>query len=124
MKTKAILIDATTKRVSLVEISGDLNEYYRLIGCDTFTTVNIGNGDAIFVDDEGLLKGEVTEAFTFKDQLLCGNGLIVGSDAEGEAKDAKISLEDVKKLVKFPPDGWKLNADTHDKLLKWTVTTF
>jgi len=34
---KAYLIDPFTKTISMVEYSGDYNEIYKLIECDTFT---------------------------------------------------------------------------------------
>jgi hypothetical protein len=52
---RAILLDAKTRTVSEVDYDGDYKSIYGLIGCQCFTVVQLGNGDDLYVDDEGLL---------------------------------------------------------------------
>jgi hypothetical protein len=54
------------------------------------------------VDDEGLLKPQ--EGFFIYEgyrQPLAGNGLVLGTDEEGESVDPKMTLEELKSRVTF-----------------------
>jgi hypothetical protein len=70
------------------------------IGQSPFTLVEIGNGDVIYVDDEGLLK-PLDWFFAIKGahQPFAGCGLVLGSNDEGEAVSAGIALQDLKRRV-------------------------
>jgi hypothetical protein len=100
---KAILIDPFKRTITEVDYSGDWRQIGALIGCDVFTVANIGDDD-IYVDDEGLLKDPSEMAF-FKHenypQPLCGRGLVMSVDDEGETIAAKSTLEEVKNAVTF-----------------------
>jgi hypothetical protein len=107
---KAILIDPFACTVTEVEHdAGNYREIYRLIShpahhVDLFTTACthlLPPGDAVFVDDEGLLKG-ATAHFTFGGEPLAGKGLILGSDSMGETAAPRITLEQAKAMVEFP----------------------
>jgi hypothetical protein len=101
---KAILIDVENREVKMVEVEKGIHAIYEKINCDCFTVVSLENEDAIFIDDEGLLKLSETSKFFFIEgyhQPLAGNGLILGTDEEGESVDAKSSLEDIKNRVRF-----------------------
>ncbi len=100
---KAILIDSINKEVKEVEIGKGIDEMYKFLQCDCFTIASyLDNEDAIFVDDEGLLK-EQDNFFTFEGahQPFAGNGLIMGCDEMGESEDCKVSYNEVKNKVKF-----------------------
>ena len=73
------------------------------IGCDFFDVVRLSDGDAIFVDDMGLCRRGVQGAFNLKgyDQPLIGNGLVIGSNWEGESKEPVISKKDLTGLIQF-----------------------
>lgn len=100
---RAILIDPFKHSITEVEYSGNYQDIYNLIDCDTFTIAPITHrGDAIFVDDEGLFKPE--QAFFKHDgypQPLAGKGLILGCDEEGETVEPTISLADTVAAVRF-----------------------
>lgn len=101
---KAILIDASAKTVTEVTLEDDHKEISKHIGCRTFTLgADIGEKDCVYVDDEGLLDD--SNAFFFLPTLhqpFAGNGLILGIDYNtGESQDTSISLEAVKRSVKF-----------------------
>src|SRR5262245_54398578 len=70
------------------------------IGQSPFTLVEIGDGDVIYVDDEGLLK-PLDWFFAVKGghQPFAGCGLVLGSDDEGEAVAATIALQDLKRRI-------------------------
>jgi hypothetical protein len=69
-------------------------------GQSPFTIVEIGGGDVIYVDDEGLLK-PLDWFFAVKGghQPFGGCGLVLGSNEEGESVSAKIALHDLKRRV-------------------------
>ena len=103
---KAILINSNAQTVTLVDVNPKnfLDDAHRLIDCDCFCLGGeLDNGDHCLVDDEGLLKGK---RFFFKwegypHNPLAGNGLVCGSDRNGETVDVKTSLEAIKAKVSF-----------------------
>lgn len=105
---QAIKIDPIKQEVSLVEIDGSLESIYKELDCTTFTCPSIlDNMDSLYVDDEGLFVSEYKGAFYFNNfpQMLFGNGLLMGSDEEGESVDVKSTLEDVINKIKFIPES-------------------
>jgi len=105
---KGILIDPFACTVTEVEHDADRYEgIYDLLSHETmkigtFTVVQLNHGDAIFVDDDGLLK-PCDRFFIWKHyhQPLAGKGLILGSDDQGDTVSAKITLAAAKKLVRY-----------------------
>jgi hypothetical protein len=68
---------------------------------DTFTGVYLPDGDVIFVDDNGGIR-QCARFFSLMGQTpLCGKGILLGSDDEGETQGAKIDLQWLKDLVEF-----------------------
>ena len=103
---RAYLIDPRARTVSTVEYSGDYQEIYRLTQCDTFTLVQFGeHGDGVFIDDEGLLKSGPLDFFMLEGypQPLAGRGLVLGCDGDGESVTPRCSVDDVQRMVAFPP---------------------
>lgn len=100
---KAILINAKTKEVKEVEMGKDYKEIYTQLQCELFTAgMYMNDADVMYVDDEGLMNG-TDEFFTFEGahQPFAGNGLIMGTDDDGESTDCKMSFDEVKNKVKF-----------------------
>jgi hypothetical protein len=97
---KAILIDAKTNSVTLVEV-GEYTDIYKHCGYETFTCVGLGNGETLYVDDEGLINGTdfgfYIEGY---EGLLMGNGLILGSTASGDSKSTALSVHEVAEKVR------------------------
>lgn len=58
-------------------------------------------GDALFVDDNGLLQRGPLRAFYFDGQPLVGRALILGSDSQGETAPAATPLADIQAAVTF-----------------------
>ena len=100
---KAILIDTKNREVKEVEIGTSIEDIYKHIGCQYFTIATyLNEGDAIFVDDEGLMNGTQT-FFTYKGahQPFAGNGMIIGSNEDGESVECKTDIDEVKNSVEF-----------------------
>lgn len=103
---KAYLIDPFTQTVSEVEYSGNYQDIYEFIDCDTFTCVDINeDGDTVFVDDEGLINGKPQEFFAIRNypQPLAGKGLVLGTDEEGESVSPVSSIEDIRSKIEWIP---------------------
>jgi len=109
---KAILIDVENKILKNVELSEGIDDIYENLKCQCFT-VTRGTAECdCYVDDEGLLKqGYIDEdgkrhnlsGFQIgEDQILMGNGLLVGlPDAEGVTTDITVSVSDVEGKITF-----------------------
>ena len=101
---KGILIDVENEQIKFVEVGKDIDAIYEQINCDCFTVINIENDDVIYVDDEGLFKLNEDSKFFYLEgshQPIVGNGLILGTDDEGDSVDAKSKLEDIKDRITF-----------------------
>ena len=60
----------------------------------------------MYVDDEGLLK-ETNRYFSIHGREFAGNGLIIGNNDEGESIDSTLTVEQVKDMISFLPEGYK-----------------
>lgn len=101
-------INSHTRTVTAHEYSGEYQDLYPIIGCTTFTTIDINEeGDTVFVDDEGLLKPVVGWfGILGFPQPIAGNGFVLGTDGEGEAQAPTITLEGLmERLVWVKPLG-------------------
>ena len=108
----AFKIDAVNKTVTAIEIPVndgccDLDTMYKEIGCDCFTCAQFARGknggsEDVFVDDNGLLT-DPQHFFTIAGypSPLAGNGIVLGTDEEGNSTDSSLTLERVKKIVSF-----------------------
>jgi hypothetical protein len=78
-------LELTVQRVRL----SDYRDIYRAGGFDTFDCAYLNNqGDAAHVDGEGLFKpNPASNFFMIGDypEPLCGNGVVLGCDREGES---------------------------------------
>jgi len=93
----------------------DWRDIYKWIGADTFDACTVTERrDAIYVDDEGLLKQQSNDNF-FKcatyDAPLAGIGLMLGTDAEGDSVAPSIPWEQFKQM-EFVKRAFMLNANT------------
>ena len=103
---KAYLIDPVRLEVTQVQIGDDYREIYKFIDADIFECVQINRqGDAIYIDEEGMLKNLSQQIFfMYKgySHPLAGKGLILGTNkATGESREPTISLNEVIKAVSF-----------------------
>lgn len=106
---KAILIDSDNFQVKEIDLPEDKDGEVKIeaiqeaIGFHHFDVARIGNGDAIFVDDEGLLRSGVQPAFEHRDyhSMLIGNGVVIGSGSMGESLPPKSTVEEIREAVQF-----------------------
>lgn len=103
---KAILIDAVNREVREVHLAEGLQAIYDLLSypdnkVSCFDCWRLDGEDAIYIDDEGLLKD--VEHFFIVDgkKALAGNGLVTSHDDEGETIDVAMTVEQVEARVKF-----------------------
>ena len=103
---KGILINPFDETIKEAVYTGDYREIYDLVECRTFDCVYLDNREVLYIDDEGLLVDE-TRSFTINNRVLAGKGLILGSDKDGETADVGLTLQMVKDMVQFLPEGHK-----------------
>lgn len=103
---RGILIDPWLKQIKEVECGEGIEDIYRLLTNPLGSSVDVfciglswNNGDVLYVDDEGLLKRGMR--LFDPGRPLAGNGLILGSDNEGNSTDAKLLLAEVQCLIKW-----------------------
>jgi hypothetical protein len=100
---RAYLIDPQAGEITQVDYTGDYRNIYQHIGADCFDVARFGDeGDAAFVDDNGLLN-DPRYFFMVRGNPnpLAGKGLVLGCDAEGESIEPKCTLEWLKANVAF-----------------------
>ena len=108
---KAILINPEKENISVVEHDGDISCLYKLLNCKNIEAVypfapqKLGSNDIIYIDEEGLLKDS---NFSFsiltddkKELPLFGNGIVVGTDDEGNDIACQSILSDIERRVTF-----------------------
>jgi hypothetical protein len=102
---QAYFIDSANKTITDVEYDGDYKNISKMIGCDIFTVINLNeDGDALFIDDEGHLKDQDSQNYFWFDgypTMLAGNGLVLGTDVEGESIEPCRLIDWVKDRIRF-----------------------
>lgn len=94
---KAVLINATARRVTAVQLkknpNRDLSELRELIGCEMVQPLVIDVDLTIWLDEEGRLKqGQPGFRLAGVDIAFAGNGILLGGDA-GRVKACKANPE-------------------------------
>ena len=100
---KGILINPFDETIKEVSILGNLEDIYLLTECSTFDVVSLSEKDDLYVDDEGLLKDN--RYFTIYDKPIAGKSLIMGHDDEGNSISTTLSLQEIKDVVEWLPEG-------------------
>lgn len=82
----------------------DYHDIYKAGGYDCFDCARFNDlGDGVYIDDDGLLKANPMDNFFsivgYPDPL-CGNGVVLGTDDEGESVDPAVSWDEFKELVR------------------------
>ena len=103
---KAILINPFDQTIKETEYTGNFKEIYDLIECTTFDIVSLNNDDDMYVDDEGLLIDN-QRFFSIKGGNYGGRALLLSHDDEGETTATTLTLQIVKDVVQFLPEGHK-----------------
>jgi hypothetical protein len=103
---QAYLIDPYEKSITTVSYSGHFEDINRLIGSRVFDLVHLnGHGDDAYVDDEGLLRGDLSQErfikFASYPEPIVGKALVLGSTEDGESAEPKMSHEELSNDVQF-----------------------
>jgi hypothetical protein len=99
---RAILIDANARTVTEVETPGTLESYQAVVGGYIERALELPNLDWLVVNEDGLhLQPENWFIFHGFHQPLAGNGLLLGSNADGETTPAKTPLALIRSRVTF-----------------------
>lgn len=110
MATSAYLINPSTGAITTVELNGGLQEIYALLGCRCVDAVRIANGDAIYVDDEGMFdRAEDAKYFVVDPDgenftLICGRGLWVGTSPQGDTISPITPVDDLHNYIRVVED--------------------
>ena len=101
-------IDPYEKSISVIEIDGSLQSYYKAmstetIGVNMMELVKVDRENDIYVDEEGLFKPD-QRFFTITGgvQPYAGIGIAVGSTPDGDNCGSKLSPLEIMALVGFP----------------------
>ena len=103
---KGILINPFDETIKEVVYTGDYREIYDLVECRTFDAVRLNNEDDMYIDDEGLLVNN-QRFFSIRRGNYGGKALLLSHDDEGESIATTLTLQDVKSMVHFLPEGHK-----------------
>ena len=105
---KAILINPFDQTIKETEYTGDYREIYPLVECRTFDCVRLTIENDMYVDDEGLL---IDNQRYFRMLEIganyAGKALLLSHDDEGETTATNWTLQDVKDMVEWLPEGHK-----------------
>ena len=104
---KAILINPFDQTIKETEYTGDYREIYALIKCRTFDIVSLNNDDDMYLDDEGLLVDNQRFFSMGNGGNYGGRALLLSHDDEGETTASTLTLQMVKDMVQFLPEGHK-----------------
>jgi hypothetical protein len=119
---KAFLIDPDFENIRVVEYNGDWKTIKQWLGgppTKWFTSVRLNDeGDAIYVDDEGLLNNNPHGWFMLHNyvQPLKGFGLVVGTGDRGETVEPFVSLPQLWSLITFPTHVNEALIDRHQRI--------
>ena len=103
---KGILINPFDTTIKEVVYTGDYREIYDLVDCTTFDCVRIYETQDMYIDDEGLFKNNQMY-FTMNDRVYAGKGLLLSHDDEGESVATTFTLQEVKDMIEWLPEGHK-----------------
>lgn len=100
---KAILIDAKEKKIKEVEFYNTLQNIYDIM---EVKSIEVGfyigaENTCCYIDEEGAING-TAHSFKYKDQTFIGNGLIVGTDSEGNDTNCTMPTSVIAEYISFP----------------------
>lgn len=106
---RGLLLDVEHDEVKIVEVN-ELEDYYRLMGCDTIE-INVrkigGRNFDIICDEEGLFQAEPTvSAVDSQGMTMFVGSLIICGEADTDGKERSLTDEDIvhirKCILRFP----------------------
>lgn len=101
---KAFKINVENRKIEEITISS-FTDISKEIGngCGLITApIIFDNEDTIYVDDEGMFN-DYGGGFMMEDWAypLVGNGVLLGSNEEGDSVDVKTTKEELEKMIKW-----------------------
>jgi len=99
---KALKINSGTQKIEEVTIKSWKDIAPEIgNGCEIFTApIELENMDTLYADDEGLYNsfegGFMMEDWSYP---IVGNGLLVGTNEEGESVNVKTTKEELEKMI-------------------------
>ena len=99
---KSFKINSAERKIEVVEINSWEDIAPQIgNGCTTFAApVTLDNEDTIYVDDEGLFNsfegGFKMEGWSYP---IVGNGIVQGTDEEGESIEPLTTKEELEKMI-------------------------
>jgi len=105
---RGILIDPVTMTVEWAEAPegarDDVRALYDLLQCRMIEVVAINNHEAVFVDENGLLKQGAMSFFTIPSfpQPIAGRGIILGLTPMGRLRSTRLDVDDIRPAIGFP----------------------
>jgi hypothetical protein len=101
---RAIFINTKNREVKEIEFKGDFQDIQTLLEVDCFTCVQMDDeGNTLYVDDNGLFNEEndffqvnTSDLRLSHPYPLSGNGLILGTDDEGESVGTEMEVPQVE----------------------------
>lgn len=102
-KITGIHLKPNEKMIELVEFEPTLEEMYRLLKCHVIEMPPIdNNGNVLVVDEEGRLMDHNEHGyFAFRGHQMCGMGLIVAINDQGETVSTTLTIRDVAPLIQW-----------------------
>lgn len=101
----AIKINAEKQTFEYVKVENGLQSIYEHIGCTMIEAATYLGTDCIYVDEEGIWNNRGMIAFAFQvsgaHQTFIGNGLVVGTDKQGNSISPNIMIDELKSRVSF-----------------------
>jgi hypothetical protein len=115
---KAYKIDCYNNVITTLNLGEDFREISNNIGCDLFCLAAVfNNNDTLYVDDEGLLKTDVTRGFTLDGQFFAGNGILLGCNDMGVSTDVRTDELEIAKRISFPPECFTISDEYREKAI-------
>ncbi len=104
---RGILINPHKEEISEIEVGDGIHEIYRVIDANLFEIVRLTTNDALYVDEEGLLKEN--RYFSIPDYLwtrrnIAGKALILSYNDEGDTFSTQITVNSVEAVVRWLPE--------------------
>jgi hypothetical protein len=108
-KIRGILIDPVAERIEYAAYDGHYTHIYKLLSdpennleVGTFAVVQVDEKESLYVDDNGLLKNpRYFFIWSSYPQPLAGRGLILGVNRGGSDVSTKMTLDSVRRMVRF-----------------------
>lgn len=105
MDIQAIKVDVFNQKIELIEIQSSWPSIYHELECNLIQAIypKLSGHDFMYIDEEGLFVDEPKGAFSIKGfyGIFLGNGLILGSDLEGNSLSCKSTVDEIKGMIRF-----------------------